>query len=208
MRVSSWQAERKKIVARLSIAIYKMTDEQLVSLLHLFKALNLAEDKTALKTARPKLETEAGKCERQLLIAHFFLLINQLSEAELIRFMNLYEQKRFALLREFPRIDCNFTLDIAVDGRAVNCFARNISANGIFLESCEAFTMGQPVSLCFSLEESRLALKLKGRVVRLEHDGVGIKYESMTAYQVEIIKDLIHRIDDHQKSGQEFPGAH
>lgn len=122
--------------------------------------------------------------------------------------MNLYEQKRFALLREFPRINCNFTLDIAVDGRAVNCFARNISANGIFLESCEAFTMGQPVSLCFSLEESRLALKLKGRVVRLEHDGVGIKYESMTAYQVEIIKDLIHRIDDHQKSGQEFPGAH
>jgi Tfp pilus assembly protein PilZ len=122
------------------------------------------------------------------------LLINQLSEADLLHFMNRYEQKQFARLREFPRVPCNFTLDLAADGRAINCFARDISAGGIFVESCEPFSMQQPVSICLSLDDEHLALKLKGRVVRLEHEGIGIKYESLTTYQKQIMNNLISRL--------------
>jgi hypothetical protein len=194
MNNSTWQAEKKKILTRLSIAIYKMTDEQLVSLLHLFKDLALSGKESLLEMPNPQLEPVTSARDRQLLIARFFLLINQLSEADLLRFMNRYEQKQFARLREFPRVPCNFTLDLAADGRAINCFARDISAGGIFVESCETFNMEQPVSICFSLDDDRLALKLKGRVVRLEHEGIGIKYESLTNYQKEIMNDIINRL--------------
>jgi Tfp pilus assembly protein PilZ len=195
MHDSNWQAEKKKILTRLSIAIYKMTDEQVVSMFHLFKDLELKGKERLLEMPRSMADSGiSGARDRQLLIARIFLLINQLSEADLFRFMNRYEQKRFAMLREYPRVPCNLTLDLAADGRAINCFAVDISAGGMFVESCEPFTMGQEVSICFSLTEDHLALKLKGRVVRLEHGGVGIKFESLTSYQIEIMKDLIARL--------------
>lgn len=198
---SVWQAEKKKILTRLSIAIYKMTDEQLIALLNLFKDLNLEEKKKLLEIpTSPPHGIENAK-ERQLLIARFFLLINQLNEVDLLKFMNRYEQKQFAMLREFPRVPCNITLDLAADGRAINCSAMDISAGGMFVESCEPFTMEQPVSICFSIDDDHLALKLKGRVVRIEQGGIGIKYESLTSYQLEIMKNLINRLE-HQIGSQ------
>lgn len=197
-----WQAEKKKILTRLSIAIYKMTDEQLISLLHLFKDLALKEKEKLLEVPKPDPDGISGARERQLLIARFFLLINHLNETDLLRFMNRYEQKRFAMLREFPRVPCNISLDLAADGRAINCFAKDISAGGVFVESCEPFTMGQSVSICFSLADDQLALKLKGRVIRLEDGGIGIKYESLTSYQLEIMKNMINRL--HRQASSQF----
>jgi Tfp pilus assembly protein PilZ len=201
MHDSNWQVEKKKILTRLSIAIYKMTDEQLIALLHLFKDLELKENDTLSDLPKARGDGIHGARERQLLIARFFLLINQLDEADLLRFMNRYEQKRFAMLREFPRVPCNLSLDLAADGRAINCFAIDISAGGMFVESCEPFTMGQSVSICFSLTDDQIPLKVNGRVVRLEHGGIGIKYESLTSYQIEIMKDLINRLH-HQVSSK------
>ena len=202
MQDPNWQVEKKKILTRLSIALYKMTDEQLISLLHLFKDLEFRGREKFLEISKPESGTLAGARERQLLIARFFLLINQLKESELLRFMNRYEQKRFAMLREYPRVPCNISLDLAADGRAIKCFAMDISAGGMFVESCEDFSMGQTVSICFSLPDDQLALKLKGSVVRLEHDGIGIKYEALTSYQLEIMKNLINRL--HRQVSSQF----
>jgi Tfp pilus assembly protein PilZ len=202
MHDPKWQVEKKKIMTRLSIAIYKMTDEQLIALLHLFKDLEFKANEKLSDLPKPQGDDIAGARERQLLIARFFLLINQLDEADLLRFMNRYEQKRFAMLREFPRVPCNLSLDLAADGRAINCFAIDISAGGMFVESCEPFTMSQTVSICFSLTDDQIPLKVKGRVVRLEHGGVGIKYESLTSYQIEIMKDLINRL--HRQVNSQF----
>jgi Tfp pilus assembly protein PilZ len=202
MHDPKWQVEKKKIMTRLSIAIYKMTDEQLIALLHLFKDLEFKANEKLSDLPKPQGDDIAGARERQLLIARFFLLINQLDEADLLRFMNRYEQKRFAMLREFPRVPCNLSLDLAADGRAINCFAIDISAGGMFVESCEPFTMSQTVSICFSLTDDQIHLKVKGRVVRLEHGGVGIKYESLTSYQIEIMKDLINRL--HRQVNSQF----
>jgi hypothetical protein len=197
-----WQAEKKKILTRLSIAIYKMTDEQLISLLHLFKDLELKDKEKLLEMPKSSSDGVVAARDRQLLIARFFLLINQLSEADLMKFMNRYEQKRFSMLREFPRVPCNITLDLAADGRAINCSAMDISAGGMYVESCESFTMNQPVSICFSVADDQLALKLKGRIVRLEQGGIGIKYESLTSYQIEIMKNMINRL--HRQVSTQF----
>jgi hypothetical protein len=189
-----WQTEKKKILARLSIAIYKMADEQLIALLHLFKDLELKDKENLLEMPQFHQNGVVAARDRQLLIARFFLLINQLSEADLLRFMNRYEEKRFAMLRKFPRVPCNITLDLAANGRAINCFARDISAGGMYVESCEPFSMDQLVSICFSVAQDQLAMKLKGRVIRLEQGGIGIQYEALTSYQLEIMKDWIDRL--------------
>ena len=200
MTESNWQTEKKKILARLSIAIYKMTDEQLISLLHFFKDFRIKEKGKLLDFPTLHGEGATGIQDRQMLIARFFLLIHQLSESDLLKFMNCYEQKQFAMLREYPRVPCNFAIDLAAEGRAINGFAMDISAGGIFVESCELLTMGQSVSICFSLDDDSLPLKMNGRVVRLEHGGVGIKYESLTRYQLEILKNLIDRLQEQKNN--------
>jgi hypothetical protein len=177
-----------------------MTDEQLISLLHFFRDFQIKEKEKLLDLPTFHSEASTGVQDRQMLIARFFLLIHQLSESDLLKFMNQYEQKQFAMLREFPRVPCNFSIDLAADGRAINCFAMDISAGGIFIESCEAFTMGQSVSICFSIDDESLPLKLNGRVVRLEHGGIGIEYESLTRYQLEILKNLINRLQERANS--------
>ena len=202
MHDSIWQAEKKKILTRLSIAIYKMTDEQLISLLHLFKDLDLKDKEKLLEMPKSPSEGVVAARDRQMLIARFFLLLNQLSEADLLEFMNRYEKKRFSMLREFPRVPCNITLDLAADGRAINCSAMDISAGGMFVESCEPFTMNQAVSICFSVPEDQLALKIKGRVARLEQGGIGIQYESLTRYQIDIMKNSINRL--HRQASSQY----
>jgi hypothetical protein len=194
MQDPSWQLEKKKILTRLSIAIYKMSDEQLVALLHLFKDLELKESEKLLDIPELSQDGTAGAQGRQMLIARFFLLINQLQEKDLLRFMNRYEQKRFAMLRAYPRVSFHLPLDLAANGRAIRCFATDISAGGMYIESLEPFSMGDRVSICFSLDEESLALKVQGRVVRVEHGGVGIKYESLTSYQLEIMQNIINRL--------------
>ena len=198
MNDSNWLSEKKKILTRLTIAIYKMADEELVGLLHLFKDFEIKEKDRLLHFPGMRSETVSGFQDRQMLIARFFLMINQLSEVDLLRFMNRYEQKQFTMLREFPRVPCNYSLDLVADGRAFNCFAMDISAGGLFVESSEAFSMGQSVSICFTLDDGTLPVKLTGRVVRLEHGGIGIKYESLTRYQIEIMKDLISRLQERE----------
>jgi hypothetical protein len=188
--------KKKKLLTRLSIAIYKMSDEQLVSLLRLFMEMSLYIDQKQLEVSHLQDVGLGGQRTRQMLIAKLFLLINQLSETQIQQFMKRSEQKRLAIFREYPRIACNFMMDLASNGRAANCFASDISANGIFVESCEPFIMGQRVSMCFTLNDSRLSLKLKGKVVRLEHGGAGIKYEALTSYQTEIIKDIVRHFND------------
>jgi hypothetical protein len=193
---STWQTKKKKLLTRLSIAIYKMSDEQLVSLLHLFMEMSLYIDQKQIDIDDLQETGPGDQRTRQMLIAKLFLLINHLSETQLQQFINRSEEKQLAIFRDYPRVACNFMLDLASDGRAANCFARDISANGIFVESCELFTMGQRVSMCFTLDDSRLSLKLKGNVVRLEHGGAGIKYEALTTYQSEIMEDIVRHFNN------------
>lgn len=195
MHDSTWQVKKKKLLTRLSIAIYKMSEEELVSLLQLFMEMSLYIDQKQLDISHLQDVGLGDQITRQMLIAKLFLLTNQLSETQIQQCMNRSEQKRLTIFRDYPRVACNFMLDLASNGRAVNCFARDISANGIFVESCEPFTMGQRVSLCFTLDDSRLSLKLKGKVVRLEHGGAGIKYEALTTYQLEIMDDIVRHFN-------------
>ncbi len=194
MKDTIGQANLKKLVTRLSIAIYKMTDEQLVSVLPLFSDLGVREKSELLQIPKFRKGNRVDMKDRQLLVARIFLLIHQLSEQDLIHFMKRYEEKQFAMLRQYPRVPCQITLDLVTNGRAINCFAMDISVGGMFVESFERFDTGQRLSICFTITDDHLSLKLKGCVVRQEEDGVGVQFMSITDYQSEIMKDLINRL--------------
>ncbi len=189
------ETDKKQIIYKqLSVIIYKMADEQLVGLLSLLSELGISGDNQLLEINKLNPEELSFPRDRQLLIAHLFVLIKQLSYDELAVFLNHFEKEQFNVLRQYPRIPCNLNVDFAVKGRFVSCFARDISASGIFVETREKVSKDQEVVLCFTLSEDEIPLKIKGRVVRIGTGGIGIRYEKLDNDQRQTLSTMIEKM--------------
>jgi Tfp pilus assembly protein PilZ len=192
------QIEKHTIVARLSVSIYRMNDEQLTTI------LQLLENKNESATATDAEDAEAGEADfervdplvrRQMIIARIFILINQLDRDTLLQRLRPFHHPDFRWVREYPRLSCYLQVDFAAGGKAYRSCIRDISASGVFIETADSFKPGQDIALCFSLAESdeMLAFKLKGKVMRVYPDGIGVQYVNMSQYQRDIINTLIKR---------------
>jgi Tfp pilus assembly protein PilZ len=188
MTYTTDQIEKHTIVARLSVSIYRMDDEQLMTILKLLENENdgvAASDKDPDGDARP--------VQRQMIIARIFILINQLDRDTLLQRLRPFHHPDFRWVREYPRLACYIQVDFATGGKAYRSCIRDISASGVFIETGDSFKPGQDIALCFSLTESDAALpfKLKGKVMRIYPDGIGVQYVNMSQYQRDIINTLI-----------------
>lgn len=189
------QIEKHTIVARLSVSIYKMDDQNLVTILNLLeKDCELSE---AATTGHPLLaQSDDPVIRRQMVIARLFVLINQVDKDTLLHRLRPFQHKDFRWIREYPRLSCYLMVDFASGGKAYRSCIRDISASGVFIETTDSFEPGQELALCFTLTESdeMLPFKINGQVTRIYSDGIGVRYEDVTDYQREIIGALLNKI--------------
>lgn len=189
------QIEKHTIVARLSVSIYKMADNQLIELLkHLEN--DLAEGDGNNQQAAAEIAPDKGPgIRRQIIIARLFVLINQLDKDTLLQRLRPFKHPDFKWVREYPRIACYIMVDFAAGGKAYRSCIRDISASGVFIETPDQFKPGQEIALCFTITESSemLPFKVTGRVTRIYPDGIGVQYENMSNYQRDIINALVEQ---------------
>lgn len=187
------QVEKHTILARLSVSIYRMTDDQLTVLLE-----TLEEGSEAPRSDTGKLATGTdANLHRQMIIARIFVIIHQMDKDTLLAKLQEINYPDFRWVREYPRLSCYLMVDFAAGGKAYRSCIRDISANGVFIETNVPFKDGQDIDLCFTLEESNetLPFKVRGKVTRLYPDGIGVEYENMSHYQRDILNALIGRIN-------------
>jgi len=79
--------------------------------------------------------------------------------------------------RVFKRVPVFTVVNYVVDGRAYQDFVGNVAAGGLFIETHEAFSVGQKVSLAFSLPNYPKVIKIQGEIVRTTSKGVGIDFK-------------------------------
>lgn len=196
MAYSVDQIEKHTIVTRLSVSVYKMTDEQLEQLHELLEQgpAGKASEASSQLAVLPK--TESGVIRRHLLIARIFIIIKQMGKDQLLERLRLFRHAEFKWVREYPRLACYLLVDFATNGKAYRSCIRDISAGGVFIETTDDFDKNQKVALCFSLMESNetLPFRIQGRVTRVYPDGIGVQYENITKYQRDIIDALIKKI--------------
>jgi Tfp pilus assembly protein PilZ len=185
------QFEKHTILARLSVSIYQMTGNQLESM-H-----NLLEEEST-EGAKHLSAVAAGSnaaMRRQMIIARLFVLINQMDKDELLDKLKTINHPEFQWVREYPRLSCYLIVDFAAGGKAYRSCIRDISANGVFIETGDNFEIGQDIALCFTLTESEesLPFKVQGKVTRIYPDGIGVRYQNMTTYQRDILNTLIEK---------------
>ncbi len=195
MTYTADQIEKHTIVARLSVSIYRMNEEQLLTILKLLEHEDDLDAVTDGDTADQELESQDPLIRRQMIIARIFILINQLDRDSLLLRLRPFNHPDFRWVREFPRLPCYIQVDFATSGKAYRSCIRDISAGGVFIETGDSFRSGQDIALCFTLAESdeMLAFKLKGKVARIYPDGIGVQYVDMSNYQRDIIKTLIKK---------------
>ena len=193
MAYTADQIAKHTIVARLSVSIYQMDDQQLVTILNLLEKKDESEaaDENDVEKAIPSGIDPSIR--RQMIIARIFILIKQLDRDSLLQRLRPFNHPDFRWVREYPRLACYIQVDFAAAGKAYNSYIRDISASGVFIETTDSFKPGQEIALCFALSESdeMLPFKLKGRVTQLYPDGIGVQYTNMTHYQRDIISTLI-----------------
>ena len=72
-------------------------------------------------------------------------------------------------------------------------FIKDISDEGVFIETGRAFSAGEEISMTFLLAEHKKRLKIQGEVVRIEAEGIGVKFKA-SQVQREVIRSFIDKV--------------
>jgi Tfp pilus assembly protein PilZ len=64
-----------------------------------------------------------------------------------------------------------------VAGRYYREFIQNISERGVFIKTTETFSKGQEILMTFMSQDYQKPFKIKGEIVRVHPNGVGVKFK-------------------------------
>ena len=109
--------------------------------------------------------------------AFIFEIINKMSESEmrqLLEDLEKWQESKSDDKRRHPRQDIFITTDFADDKRVYRETIRNISLDGLFIETGMPLLMNQELTLTFSLPDSEIPVKVKGKIARIDSKGVGV----------------------------------
>jgi len=96
--------------------------------------------------------------------------------------------------RSYPRKPCFFPVNYATSDRAYQEFIQDISNSGAFVETRHLLSVGQNISITFSLPGSQRNIKMKGSVARITPQGIGIAFILESHEQKEYMRSYIPEV--------------
>lgn len=114
--------------------------------------------------------------------AFIFGIIDDMSDTEMRQLLKDLEnwQKSKNEKRKYPRrstiIDITYSSD---QRRFFEDFVRNISAGGLFIETNLITELGQKLTMTFSHPDSGDPVKVLGKVIRSDSEGIGVKFNKL-----------------------------
>ncbi len=93
--------------------------------------------------------------------------------------------------REYQRLKTNSDIDVVIDNRVIQTSTDDISASGVFINTSGKFAINKSARVVFTVPGYDKPFKLQGMIVRVEDNGVAIKFENITPYFKKILDDVI-----------------
>ena len=123
--------------------------------------------------------------------------------------LNLPEEKQTALLkyaeelltverRAFIRKSCSIPVSFATYDRVYTNTIRNISQKGVFIETQRPLFVAEELLMTFSIAGFDKPLKIKGEIVQVNRNGIGVEFKDMSPYIEEMLATLIDRMKEEQ----------
>lgn len=121
--------------------------------------------------------------------------------------LNLPEEKQTALLkyaedlltvekRAYIRKSCSIPVSFATYDRVYTDTIKNISQRGVFIETQHPLFVGEEIMVTFSITGFDKPLKVKGEIVQVNRNGIGIEFKDMSPYIEEMLATLIDRMKE------------
>ncbi|MDH3573415.1 MAG: hypothetical protein C0611_06590 [Desulfobacteraceae bacterium] len=114
--------------------------------------------------------------------AFIFEIIDDMSETEMRQLLKDLEnwQKSKNEKRKYPRRSTLIDITYSADQRRIfEDFVRNISADGLFIETNLLSELGQKLTMTFSHPGSGAPIKVLGKVIRVDSGGIGVKFNKL-----------------------------
>lgn len=120
-------------------------------------------------------------------------IISAMSAKQQKQLLDELEGRKFKKVRKHPRKECILIVHFASKGHAHQNITRDISADGVFIETTEPFSVGDKIFLTLSYSNAPRPFKVEGEVARIETDGIGIKFKRVSPVQKQLINLIIEK---------------
>jgi len=124
-------------------------------------------------------DNELGKNEVR---AFIFEIIDDMSNTEMRQLLKDLEKWRKSKneKRKYSRRSTLINITYSSDQRRIfEDFVRNISAAGLFIETNLLSELGQKLTMTFSHPDSGDPIKVLGKVIRVDSEGIGVKFDKL-----------------------------
>jgi DNA-binding NarL/FixJ family response regulator len=93
-------------------------------------------------------------------------------------------------LRKHDRFECLVAVDYNISDWTYQCFLRDISLGGAYIETEQPIKVGQEIILTLTSPELERRCAIIGQVVRRDKKGIGVEFERVSSRQKEVIQAL------------------
>jgi Tfp pilus assembly protein PilZ len=121
-------------------------------------------------------------------------LIGKMSNEERQGLLEEIETRPFLNKRRHHRKPYFSVVDYNAQEYTFADFIQNIAAEGIFISTSTPFSYGQEVSLSFLLPVSQEHITIAGKVIRIEEEGIGVKFKTIDQELKRKIKKAVDMI--------------
>jgi len=104
-------------------------------------------------------------------------MILKMSPSEIMDILRIIEEKEHEKKRRSPRVSYFMAVDYVVSERAYSGYINNISSEGVFIETNENLPLNADIKLTFALPNSQGHIRVGGKIVRKEKNGIGIAFD-------------------------------
>lgn len=119
--------------------------------------------------------------------------------------INLGEEQQEALLRHAEdllikekrsgiRKRCSIPINFAAYDRVYSNHIKNISPNGLFIETQRPMLVGDEIIMTFRLEGFDKSLKVRGEIAHATRLGIGVEFKDISPDTEEMLRTVIKRM--------------
>ena len=128
------------------------------------------------------MEINDNELGRNEVRAFIFEIIDDMSDTEMRQLLKDLEkwQKSKNEKRKYPRRSTLIDITYASDQRGFfEDVIRNISAGGLYIETTLLSELGQKLTMTFSHPDSGDSIKVLGKVIRADSEGIGVTFDKL-----------------------------
>jgi CheY-like chemotaxis protein len=92
--------------------------------------------------------------------------------------------------RKHDRFECLVAVDYDINDWTYQCFLRDISLGGAYIETAQSIAVGQKIILTLSSPEFSPGCAINALVVRRDKKGIGVTFEQLSLQQKKVVQAL------------------